>query len=59
MRDSKELYDMSNFDPSNEFYDDTNKKVLGKFKDECDGKPPSEFVGLRPMQDVFPEMRNG
>ena len=33
MRDSKELYDMSNFDPSNEFYDDTNKKVLGKFKD--------------------------
>eukprot|EP01047_Picozoa_sp_COSAG01_P131129 COSAG01_NODE_60816_length_292_cov_1.766839_1_plen_59_part_10 len=48
MRDSKELYDMSNFDPSNEFYDDTNKKVLGKFKDECDGKPPSEFVGLRP-----------
>ena len=39
---------MSNFDPSNEFYDDTNKKVLGKFKDECDGKPPSEFVGLRP-----------
>ena len=48
MRDSKELYDMSNFDPSNEFYDDTNKKVLGKFKDECDGKPPSEFVGLQP-----------
>ena len=48
MRDSKELYDMSNFDPSSEFYDDTNKKVLGKFKDECDGKPPSEFVGLRP-----------
>ena len=48
MRDSKELYDMSDFDSSSEFYDDTNKKVLGKFKDECDGKPPSEFVGLRP-----------
>lgn len=40
------LYDMSNF--TNEFYDATNKKVVGKFKDEWDGIPVKEFVGLRP-----------
>jgi hypothetical protein len=45
---SKDLYDMSNFPRDSPFYDASNKKVLGKFKDECDGAAPSEFVGLRP-----------
>ena len=42
------LFDLSNYDDDSPYRDDTNKKVLGKFKDECDGKSPSEFVGLRP-----------
>ena len=48
MHDSKHHYDFSGFDKKSKFYDESNKKVLGKFKDECDGKAPSEFVGLRP-----------
>ena len=44
----RDLYDLSNFAKDNPYKDDTNKKVLGKFKDECEGKSPSEFIGLRP-----------
>lgn len=29
-------------------FPDVNKKVLGKFKDECNGFPLTHFVGLRP-----------
>ena len=43
-----ELFDLSNYPSDSPYYDATNKKVLGKFKDECDGKSPSEFCGLRP-----------
>ena len=48
MKESKDLYDLSNYPKDSPYYDATNKKVLGKFKDECDGKSPSEFIGLRP-----------
>ena len=48
MKESKDLYDLSNYPKYSPYYDATNKKVLGKFKDECDGKSPSEFIGLRP-----------
>ena len=30
------------------YFDKTNKKVIGKFKDEAQGTPIIEFVGLRP-----------
>ena len=29
------------------YYDPTNKKVIGKFKDEAAGVPITEFVGLK------------
>ena len=28
-------------------YSKVNEKIIGKFKDECGGEPPLEFVGLR------------
>ena len=35
-----------------------NKKVLGKMKDECAGRPIAEYVGLRPkmysiLEDIY------
>ena len=30
-----------------QFRDETNKKVIGKFKDETEGVPIKEFIGLR------------
>jgi hypothetical protein len=39
--------DFSGYDPSHPNYDTTNKKVLGKFKDEMDGAIMTEFIGLQ------------
>ena len=43
----KDKFDLSNYPESSPFYDKTNKKVIGKFKDETCFVPVSEFVGLR------------
>ena len=43
----KEKFDNSDYNKSSRFYDDTNKKVIGKFKDETQGIPITEFIGLR------------
>jgi hypothetical protein len=59
MYEMKQYYDLSDYpkkptegynplyDPIYKLYDDTNKKVLGKFKDESEGKLILEFVGLK------------
>jgi hypothetical protein len=47
MAQDQHLYDFSNYDPSHPLYSKVNEKVIGKFKDECGGTPPIEFVGLR------------
>lgn len=43
----KEHFDMSEYDVSNPIYDTTNKKVIGKFKDEVSNSVIDEFVGVR------------
>ena len=48
MWESKQLFDLSNYEKDHAIFDDTNKKVLGKMKDECGGAVIEEFVGLRP-----------
>jgi hypothetical protein len=48
MLEDAQYYDTSDYPEDHKLYSKTNKKVVGKFKDECNGKPISEFVGLRP-----------
>ena len=43
-----ELFDTSNYPEEHFLYSAKNKKVIGKMKDECQGRVLTEFVGLRP-----------
>ena len=43
----KHLFDFSNYPKDSNFFDETNKKVIGKMKDESEGKIIDEFVGLK------------
>ena len=42
-----ELFDISNYSKDLKFFDETNKKVTGKMKDEFGGVIVNEFVGLK------------
>ena len=48
MTEHQNLYDTSGYPEDHPLHSQTNKKVLGKMKDECDGRPIAEYVGLRP-----------
>ena len=43
----KDRFDNSDYPESSQYFDKTNKKVIGKFKDEAAGIPIIEFIGLR------------
>ena len=43
----KDKFDNSDYPEDSQYFDKTNKKVIGKFKDEAAGMPITEFVGLR------------
>jgi hypothetical protein len=47
MMEYRHLLDTSNYPRDHPLYSVENMKVIGKMKDECSGKPPLEFVGLR------------
>ena len=43
----KDLLDFSNYSKDSKFYDDANKKVIGKMKDEYGGVIIDQFIGLK------------
>ena len=47
MQDNLDTFDTSNYPQDHPCYSTRNKKVIGKFKDECDGKLMTYFIGLR------------
>ena len=47
MYTDKHLFDFSGYSSSSNYYNIENKKVIGKMKDELNGIPMREFVGLR------------
>ena len=43
----KDKFDNSDYPENSSYFNKTNKKVIGKFKDEAAGIPITEFIGLR------------
>ena len=44
---NKDKFDNSEYPFDLSYFDKSNKKVIGKFKDEVSGIPINEFLGLR------------
>ena len=57
--EDKQLFDNAGYPDTSPFFDASNNKVIGKFKDETNGKPIKEFVGLRPKMYSFLVHDNG
>ena len=49
----KQHFDFASYDKASPFFDATNNKVIGKFKEEACVKPITEFIGLRPKMYSF------
>ena len=49
----KDWFDFSEYPIDHPLYDETNRKVIGKFKDELHGACMTQFVGLRPKLYSF------
>ena len=47
------MFDFSNYSTKSKYYDDSNKLVVGKMKDETAGVAIKEFVGLKSKMYSF------
>jgi hypothetical protein len=55
--ENRELFDLAGY-PAEFYKDDTNNKVIGKFKDEANSEPILEFVGLRPKMYSYTKLKD-
>ena len=53
LKEINDYTDFSDYPVEHPNYDKTNKKVLGKFKDEMNGKIISKFIGLKPKSYCY------
>ena len=53
MAEDQDRFDFSNYPKKHPLFSTNNKQVLGKMKDETEGKPIKEFVGLRSKMYSF------
>ena len=49
----KEMFDFINYSTKSKYYNNSNKLVVGKMKDETDGVMVEEFVGLKPKINLY------
>lgn len=47
MKENEDKFDFSEYPSNHPLYSTTNKKVLGKFKDELNGEAGIQFIGLK------------
>ena len=50
---NKEMFDFSNDSTKRKYYDNSNKLVIGRMKDETGGVAIEEFVGLKSKMYSF------
>ena len=53
LKDIGEYMDFSDYHPSHPNHGRANKKVLGKIKDELNGKTITSFIGLKPKSYCY------
>ena len=53
IKSMKEYFDCSEYDENHLCYDENNKKVIGKFKDEVSKSIMIEFIGIRSKMYKF------
>ena len=54
----KDKFDNSEYPENSPCFDKSNKKVIGKFKDEVSGIPVDDFIGLRSKMYSYLEDSN-